>query len=128
MASDVDVTDEQMQQAKEDLRERYRDETGHELPEHVVENLELLSSMTLHDIAEMQERQRRASKEIDDDGLTTAQVYLFMGEVAISGLVGVLASNFFDGLGSQLAGGFFTALLAFVVIGSTVYWAAGDSA
>jgi hypothetical protein len=127
MASDLDVSEEDKEEAKQRLQERYKEKTGHELPGHVVENMRLLSTTTLTDIAEIHTQQQRLEAEQDDD-ITTAEVYGLLGQTAVSGLTGVLASGFFDGWATQLTGGFFSGLLTFVLIGVLWWVLRGDAA
>lgn len=49
---DPDYTEEQRQEAIDALKSRYEDETGHQLPDHVIENLHLLSGVSILKLVE----------------------------------------------------------------------------
>lgn len=112
-------------QAKAEVKERYRDETGEELPDHVVENLSLLSGASLSDVAEIQQRHKVAREHLETEDeareMTTASAIVTMVWIAASGLVGVYAARFFAGWGAQVAGGAFVALLAAAALLAVLY-------
>lgn len=117
-------TELDIEQAKAEVKERYRDETGEELPDHVVENLEFLSGPSLADTSEFQQRQKLATQTPEPDSdreVTAASAITTVVYVGLSGLAGVYAARFFSGWGAQVAGGFFVALLAAGLLSAILY-------
>lgn len=101
---------------KDQLQAHYREETGHELPDHVVDNLDVLRPPNTIDTAEL-EQQRRVEVTPVEDGKPTPQQYLlFIADVALSGFIGLQVSRFFTGTLAQVAGGVLVGAFVFAVI------------
>lgn len=110
-----------MEEAKREVKENYQQKTGEELPDHVVENLELLRpGPSLYDFDEMRKGRMYEGTEYEEPdpipGLFT--VLLWAGA---SGLLGVYASRFFGGWPAQMAAGVFVTLAAAGVL-MAVLW------
>lgn len=107
------ITEEDVREAEQEMKEHYREQTGHELPDHVVENLEHVSGTTLAGLAAMKNRSELAEERYKGGVATALDVLLLMELLAASGFVGLYVSRFFSGWPAQVAGGTLTALLAF---------------
>lgn len=101
-------------EAKDKLKSRYRVKTGEELPDHVLENLDLLQYRT-GDIEQALEYQAQAEQR-QNQADAKWKLYLILIELGISGLVGLYASRWFSGTLAQIAGGVNVALITVGVL------------
>lgn len=97
-------------QVWERAREQYKTETGHELPDHIVENYELLLSRTPgpEEIDKAFERGKRAA-ELHQPGPPPVAAVLFVASIAavVGGVAGVaLTSSFGPAVVSAVSAAF----------------------
>jgi hypothetical protein len=109
-----------IEQARDELKENYRQKTGEELPDHVVDNLDLLTGTSAFDHVDIQRQVEAGLKERDDDSVTNVELAAALSYIGISGLAGVYAARYFVGWPAQVAGGLFVALLAAAAIAAVL--------
>ncbi len=57
------------EEAKRKIKERYWEQTGEELPEHVIENINLLSGVDVLDLVEYRENEKKIADRNISHGL-----------------------------------------------------------
>lgn len=100
------LTDEYREQVKAD----YCEETGEELPDHVVNNLHLFVQKHPSELSRIDERLRQESKPYgaveEDDDTSAAELCFTLAWTAGTGLAALYATKFIAGSpGAQIAGG-----------------------
>jgi hypothetical protein len=110
------MSDSPQERQRQRVKQRYREETGRELPDHVVENLSVLTRAGTVDRREMMERVKEPSAAADENSSLIEGTIILLGWMGVSGIVGVYASRFFGGWPAPPPAGGFVAMFAAAVL------------
>lgn len=109
----------------EQIAENYEKQTGRSLPDHVLENLDVLGCVGRSKRRTVGEY-RQVSPSVREQSPTPGETVAFIGCVGASGLAGVYASRWFGGYFAQLFGGVFIAMAAFAILWFAIRWVMAD--
>lgn len=100
---------------REQAKKRYQDETGEELPDHAIENLDVLIEAPRARSREpwQDHRTTRLEERLENDRNPVVATAIVVSLAAVCGLIGVYASRWFSGWPAQVAGGAFVSVLFF---------------
>lgn len=96
------ITEDDIKQARSELKQEYRERTGHELPEHVIDNLEYLGGAGIPDRAEIQKLMDEAREAEEPE---PKEILAFLGWSGVTLLGAVLLTGYLSGVGAQVVGG-----------------------
>lgn len=107
--------------SEEEIKKAYREETGEELPDHVIENWHVLFSSDISGLSNHMHRQgyidqENMNKRYETHGSDPKEIAFVAGLFGICLVVGAYSTTLFEGVFWSIGGGIGVALLTFSVL------------